>query len=280
MDVRGNCRFAGQEIVLGCDNVTDEVCSSSSVRWTFNANSIDEGRYDDGTDRSVRFKVLHFATKVDQIQLLLDLAFLRSHFTIFLGTVLSCVPCIFLPAKIATSDALQSLFLCIGDQWESGGTIVRGLSHLRRSFRRSRGSGRARLTGGGLRRKCHWSRTGLVPIRSGAKSGGRSRNFTRDVFRLQRFLHQFTAGIGFGSVACERNLDIDSQSLSELMFEESFGDIWANFIGNGAELQGEVGNRLGTTLYSCIKTFGEHQFFVGGDKKCVEFFLEIGKIGD
>src|SRR5579859_7012122 len=121
MDVRGNCRFVGREIVLGCDNVTDEVCSSSSVRRTFNANSIDEGRYDDGTDRRIRFKVLHFATKVDQIQLLLDLALLHSHFTIFLGTVLSCMPCIFLPAKIATSDALQSLFLCIGDGWDSGG---------------------------------------------------------------------------------------------------------------------------------------------------------------
>src|SRR5579859_7043696 len=179
-------QIAGREIVLGCDNVTDEVCSSSSVRWTFNANSIDEGRYDDGTDRRVRFKVLHFATKVDQIQLLLDLALLCSHFTIFLGTVLSCMPCIFLPAKIATSDALQSLFLCIGDGWDSGGTIVRGSSHLRRSFRRS---GRARLTRGGLRRECRRSRAGLAPIRSGAKSGGCGRNFTRNVFRLQRFLH-------------------------------------------------------------------------------------------
>src|SRR5579859_3100509 len=194
MDVRGNCGFAGREIVLGCDNVTDEVCSSSSVRWTFNVNSIDEGRYDDGTDRRVRFKVLHFATKVDQIQLLLDLALLRSHFTTFLGTVLSCMPCIFLPAKIATSDAPQSLSLCTGDGWDSRGTIVRGLSHLRRSFRRSRGSGRARLTRGGLRRECHRSRTGLAPIRSGAKSGGRGRNFTRNVFRLQCFLRQFTPG--------------------------------------------------------------------------------------
>src|SRR5579859_5488976 len=71
-----------------------------------------------------RFSNLHFATKVDQIQLLLDLALLRSHFTIFLGTVLSCMPCIFLPAKIAILDALQSLSLCIGDGWDSGGTIV------------------------------------------------------------------------------------------------------------------------------------------------------------
>src|SRR5579859_6904629 len=205
MDVRGNCGFAGREIVLGCDNVTDEVCSSSSVRWTFNAIWIDEGRYDDGTDRRVRFKVLHFATKVDQIQLLFDLALLRSHFTIFLGTVLSCMPCIFLPAKIATSDAPQSFSLCTGDGWDSGGTIVRGLSHLRRSY-----SGRARLTRGGLRRECHWSRTGLAPIRPGAKSGSRGRNFTHNVFRLQCFLHQFTPGIGFGSVARERNLDIDS----------------------------------------------------------------------
>src|SRR5579859_3302695 len=62
------------------------------------------------------------------------------------------------------------------------------------------------------------------------------------------------------------------------MFEESFGDIWADFIGNGVKLQGEVSNGLGTTLYSCIKTFGKHQFFVGRDKKCTEFFLEIDKI--
>ena len=64
------------------------------------------------------------------------------------------------------------------------------------------------------------------------KAGG---DFAGDIFCLQSLLHQFTPGVGFGGIPGEGDLDVDSQSVGETVFEDSLRDI-SEFITKGAKL--------------------------------------------